>query len=170
MRAVTWNRISDKSEMDIMENMMKSNREYVKAKGWELIHEYSEVLTSKGITPGLEALLRDAEAHKFDVVVFRALSRMTRGGTKFALAILERLGKAGCGWHFVENQVLNFDSTVPEWVKNIILAVFAELDKEYRGFISRRTRVAMTDRKARGVRLGRHEKACTCASHDKSGS
>ena len=172
MRAVTWNRISDKTEMKILENMVIANREYVKVKGWELLREYREVLTSKGITPGLERLLRDAEAHKFDVVVFGSLSRMTRGGTKFALAILERLGNAKVGWHFVENPVLNYDNTIPEWVKTIILTVFAELDKEYRARVSRGTRRKLAELKAQGKRLGgiaHHKPDCHCVVHRRIG-
>src|SRR5438445_11015339 len=103
LRAATFNRISHPSEADILANQKKGTREYVKGMGWRLVREYEEVQTSKGITPVLEEVLRAAERREFDVVVFTALSRMTRGGTKFGLTILERLAAAGGGRHFLEN-------------------------------------------------------------------
>src|SRR5438093_7675345 len=91
LRAATFNRISHTSEADILANQKKDTRDYVEDRGWRLVQEYEEVQTSKGITPVLEEVLQAAEKKEFDVVVFTALSRMTRGGTKFGLTILERL-------------------------------------------------------------------------------
>src|SRR2546422_7681253 len=121
IRVATFNRVSHPSEADILKNQMRATREYVSRKaGWKLVKEYEEVQTSKGITPVLEEVLKSAERKEIDIVVFTSLSRMTRGGTKFGLAILERLSDVGCGWHFVENSVLNYDANIPEWVKTII--------------------------------------------------
>ena len=140
----------------------------MKNKGWRLVQEYEEVQTSKGITPVLEQVLQAAEKKEFDVVVFTALSRMTRGGTKFGLMILERLAAAGCGWHFTENPAINYDSNTPEFVKTIILAIYAELDKEYRMRISRATKKKLDEQKAKGTYrggAGHHKLPCRCAFH-----
>jgi len=168
LRAATFNRISHPSEADILANQKKGTREYVKGKGWRLVREYEEVQTSKGITPVLEEVLRAVERREFDVVVFTALSRMTRGGTKFGLTILERLAAAGCGWHFIENPAINYDSNVPEYVRTIILTIYAELDKEYRMRISRATKKTLDEQKAKGTYrggAGSHKLPCRCAFH-----
>jgi len=168
LRAVTWNRISHKTEETILENMIASNREYVLQKGWKLEREYVERLTSKGITPGLDEMLRDAEAHKFDMVVFKSTSRMTRGGMHFAIAIVERLKRAGVRWHFVEQGYLNWDSGIPEWVADFLLVMWAGLDKEYRKRIGEATKRDVAVKKAAGTYTGgakRHRLPCRCAAH-----
>lgn len=169
-RAATWNRVSHRSELDILANQVTANREHVARQGWTLQpeHEYREVLTSKGITPGLRRVLEAAKAKQFDVVVFTSLSRMTRGGVEYALDILNQLAAAGCGWHFIENAALNFDSSTPEFVRKILLAIIAELDKEYRMRISRNTKRKLDELKAAGTYrggAGSHKLPCQCVVH-----
>lgn len=168
MRAVTWNRISHKSEMQILDNMKVSNREYVERQGWALEREYEEILSSKGITPGLEALLRDASARQFDVVVCGTISRFTRGGLEYAIDILNRLEGAGVKCHFVEQPFFNTDAGMPGLVRKPLLAFVSEIDKEYRMRIGRNTKRTLDDQKAKGTYrggAGSHRLPCRCAVH-----
>lgn len=172
MKAATWNRISHKTETDILKNMIRDNKAYVLDRGWTLVDEYKEVLTSKGITPGLEQFLKDAEAGKFDMAVFKSTSRMTRGGKQYAIAAVERLAKAGVHWVFTEQSYLNWDSGVPEWVRDMLLVMWAGLDKEYRKTISVNTKRTLDAQKAAGTYrggAGHHKLPCRCVIHRTSG-
>lgn len=96
--------------------------------------------------PGLGKMLQACRAG--DVVLFTSLSRMTRGGVGAALDILRTLERMGVGWHFTEQPMLNCDAATPKLAKDILLAVFAAIDEDYRRRISEATRAAYARRKA----------------------
>jgi DNA invertase Pin-like site-specific DNA recombinase len=152
VRAAAYARISDDSEETILENQLEGVRSYCRDKGFELREDniYSEVATG---TAEKQARLNDmlSAASKrnraFDLVVFPSLSRMTRGGVEAALYVLRRLEQSGVGWHILEQPTLNFDSTTPKLVKDILLSVLAAIDEDYRARIRRATRAAYQKRK-----------------------
>lgn len=72
-------------------------------------------------------------------------SRMTRGGIEAGLYVPHRLEVAGVGWHFIEQPILNFDSMTPALAKEIIFAVRAAIDMDYRDRIRRATKNAYTN-------------------------
>lgn len=96
--------------------------------------------------PGLGKMLQACRPG--DVILFTSLSRMTRGGVGAALDILRQLQHIGVGWHFTEQPILDCDSSTPKLVKDILLAVFAAIDEDYRRHISEATRAAYARRKA----------------------
>lgn len=85
---------------------------------------------------------------RFDLVVFTSLSRMTRGGISAALDTLRVLESQKVSWHFVEQPTLNFDSGTPDLARNIILAVLAAVDEDYRKNISQKTKAAAARKRA----------------------
>jgi len=171
MRSAIYARVSRPDEADILTNQLEAARTYAKNHGFEIqgAHIFSEI--ASGGDEGRVALndvLKAAEQRKVDIVVFTSLSRMTRGGVGAALYVLKRLENAGCGWHFVEQPILNFDSNTPKLAKDIVLAVLAAVDEDYRRTISSKTRAAFQKRKnlaaARGepLKWGRPRKEmCT---------
>ncbi len=169
MKVAVYLRISRKDEEEILKNQRRAALEYVTNHGWDLVREPYEDTASGGDDDreGLNELIADANRRKFDLVVFTALSRMTRGGIGAALYILGRLEQAGVGWVFIEQPILNYDSNTPKLAKDIILSVLAAVDEDYRRRISQATKVALARRKALGVRLGRHRSGCTCSRHRK---
>lgn len=162
-------RISDPSEKVIMINQRRDTRAHAEKLGAksEDIKEYTEVESSKGITPVLKRLIEDAKAHRFDLVIFTAPSRMTRGGVEYAFAVLNELASAGVGWHFTDYEVLNFDAGTSPLAKDVILSVIAAIDKDYRRRISEKTKGAMARLKTEGVVVGSpgHRLPCNCAVH-----
>ncbi|EQD52380.1 resolvase-like protein [mine drainage metagenome] len=158
-----------------MENQLENARRHCQERGLVLAEE--NVLTE--IATGTEEhqvrsneLLECASrpGRSFDLVVFTSLSRMTRGGVEAALYTLHRLESAGVGWHFVEQPILDFESTTPKLAKDIVLAVLAAIDEDYRRRISLATKAAFVRRKnleagADLPRWGRHPKACGCPKH-----
>lgn len=166
MRASSYARISTKAEIRILENQRDALARYIDGKEWTIKpwHRFEEVKTSKGITPVLEKLLRLAEGGAFDVVVFMAPSRMTRGGIRSAFNIIGRLEDIGVQWRFVDFP--NLDSTEPPESREIVMAALASTDRWQRERISRRVK----DRIAQGLPHGAafHKLPCRCKTHKDS--
>jgi hypothetical protein len=95
--------------------------------------------------------LKWAHQRKFDLIVFWALDRFTREGTRATLNYLERLESKGVG--FVSFQEQWLDSTGP--FRDVMISMFASLAKQEAARISERTKAGLRVAKARGKRLGR---------------
>jgi DNA invertase Pin-like site-specific DNA recombinase len=176
-RAAIYARVSRDSEDErrILANQVDNLRAYCSRVGLSLTtgNEFVEIVSGgKDDRPELNRLIAAATLQRgrpFDVVVFTSLSRMTRGGIGSALYILDRLAASKVSWHFVDQPLLNFDSTTPKLAKDIILSVLAAVDADYRDRISRATRAAYQSRvnlavgSGTTVRWGRHRKSCVCA-------
>ena len=67
---------------------------------------------------------------------------MTQGGVASALCVLGRIERAGVGWHFTDQGVLNFDALTPKMVEDIILSVLDAVDEDYRRNILAKTKAA----------------------------
>lgn len=168
LRAASYLRVSSGDEQDIMENQRKRIRDYARERNFDLVREFEEVGSGGDVRrPTLGELMREASrkvGRPFDLVIFQSLSRMTRGGIESALFILRELERFGCGWHFVDLPSLNYDERTPGLAKDILLAVIAAVDKDYRRRISSATKAAYNRRRAlaeaRGdkVRWGRRRK------------
>lgn len=169
-------RVSRPDETAILENQRRSALEYVERAGFALAAPPYEEIASGGSPdrPALSALMN--EARRGEVVIFTSLSRMTRGGVASALDILRQLEARGVGWHFTEQSILNFDAGTPKLVRDVILAVLAAVDEDYRRRISDATRAAYSRRKAladaRGdpLRWGRPKKGLPGDGGEERGS
>jgi DNA invertase Pin-like site-specific DNA recombinase len=146
-------RVSRYDEADILANQRQKAFEYARGLGFDMILIYSEV-ASGGTEDrgGFNRLMKDIR--KGDLVIFTSLSRMTRGGIGAALDTLRRIEARDAGWHFIDTPLLNFDAKTPKLVKDIILAVLAAIDEDYRRRISEATKGALAKRKALGVKIG----------------
>jgi len=174
MRAAIYARVSRPDERPILENQLATLRAYVQEHGLEAGGEYVDV-ASGGTSdrPDFNRLMADAARPRlraFDLVVFTSLSRMTRGGIAAALEVLRQLERDGVGWHFTEQPVLNNDSNTSKLARDVILAVLAAVDEDYRERIRKATKAAFNRRKglengADLPRWGRHPKGCTCPKH-----
>lgn len=146
-------RTSHAGEESIMENQRRNAEAHARSIS-DRVRIYEEVASGgPGERVAFNQLFRDVR--RGDLVVFTSLSRMTRGGVAAALEILRQLELHGAGWHFVEQPMLNYDSTTPKLAKDIILAVLAAVDEDYRRRISEATKAALARRKALGHPIGR---------------
>jgi DNA invertase Pin-like site-specific DNA recombinase len=96
-------------------------------------------------------MLKAAHQRQFDIVVFWALDRLTREGTRATLNYLQRLESKGVGYVSYQEQWL--DSTGP--FKDVMISMFATLAKQERARISERTIAGLKVARAKGKRLGR---------------
>jgi DNA invertase Pin-like site-specific DNA recombinase len=96
-------------------------------------------------------MLKAAHQRRFDILVFWALDRLTREGTRATLSYLQRLESAGVGYISFQEQWL--DSTGP--FKNVMISMFATLAKQERARISERTISGLKVARAKGKIIGR---------------
>jgi DNA invertase Pin-like site-specific DNA recombinase len=162
-RAAIYARVSrpDESSAEggepILENQLRDLRELAARRSYEVTKEYVEIASGNDSTrAGLSALLHDAALARrpFDVVLFRSLSRVTRKGTLGALEILRVLEGAGVSWRFLETPILDSAEDTSPLARNVLLAVIAELDRDYRERISRSTKASYQRRKQLSVATG----------------
>ncbi len=100
--------------------------------------------------PGLDRLLADAHAGRFDVVAVWKLDRLGRSLIHMVQVVDELLGK---GIHVVSATEPHMDSTTPQGrLMRNILGSMAEYERE---LIRERVKAGLDRAKQRGVRLGR---------------
>lgn len=149
LSAIGYSRVSRPDEAAILANQEAAIRNHGASRGLQMTRIVSEVVSGgKEARSGLNEVMEAAERGEVKLVVFTSLSRMTRGGIESALYILRRLERAGCGWHFTEQPVLDFDAGTSPLARDIILAVLAAVDQDYRRRISAATKAAYARRKA----------------------
>jgi len=147
-------RVSHRDEADILDHQREAVHDYVERTGLTLVKLYEE--TASGGDDDRIAfndLLR--EVRRGELVIFTSLSRMTRGGIGAAWDLLRLLDAKGVGWHFIEQPLLNKDADTPKLVRDVIMAVIAAVDEDYRRRISEATKAALRKRKALGHPIGR---------------
>jgi DNA invertase Pin-like site-specific DNA recombinase len=127
---------------------------FIDRRGWKLVHSFEDVMSGRKREkdrPGFPAMLKAAHQRKFDILVFWALDRLTREGTRATLNYLQRLESKGVGYVSYQEQWL--DSTGP--FKDVMISMFATLAKQERARISERTIAGLKVARSRGKRLGR---------------
>jgi DNA invertase Pin-like site-specific DNA recombinase len=92
-RAAIYTRVSTADQHP--ETQLYDLREMAKHRGYEIVHEYSDVISgAKAKRPELDQLMGDARRHRFDVVLVAAFDRMARGVRHF-LEVLDELAHLG---------------------------------------------------------------------------
>ena len=152
IHAAYYLRIS--TEAQELDNQRGEIMPFIERRGWKLVHPFEDVM-SGGKTekdrPGFAAMLKAAHQRKFDILVFWALDRLTREGTRATLNYLQRLESKGVGYVSYQEQWL--DSTGP--FRDVMISMFATLAKQERARISERTIAGLKVARAKGKRLGR---------------
>lgn len=152
IRAAVYLRVSTESQE--LENQRAEIAPFIERRGWELVYAFEDTV-SGGKTekdrPGFVAMLKAAHQRKFDILVFWALDRLTREGTRATLNYLQRLESKGVQYVSYQEQWL--DSTGP--FRDVMVAMFATLAKQERARIFERTVAGLNIARAKGKRLGR---------------
>ena len=152
IRAASYLRVS--TEGQELENQRAEIRPFIDRRGWKLEYTFEDVVSGgkkERDRPGFAAMLTAAHQRKFDIVVFWALDRLTREGTRATLDYLQRLESKGINYVSYQEQWL--DSTGP--FKDVVISIFATLAKQERARISERTIAGLKVARAKGKRLGR---------------
>ena len=121
-------------------------------RGWNVVRTYEDegLSGSKTTRPGLDAMLADAQAGRFDVVVVFKLDRLGRS-TSHLLHVLDLLKGWGVGFTSVRDP--GIDTTTPQGRLLLhLLASFAEFERE----LARERIIAGVRRaQAKGTHCGR---------------
>jgi DNA invertase Pin-like site-specific DNA recombinase len=116
-----------------------------------LIYTEQETGTGRKSRPVFEKVLRDAEFHKFDVLVVWALDRLTREGPLRAMLTLNRLQLAGVKVKSLTEPWLDPDSPLYE----LLVPILAWIAKQEAKRMSERVHAGLDRARASGRRLGR---------------
>ena len=148
MRIAIYARIS-KSTSD-NENQLIQLREYCQKMNYEIFQEYVDVVSgAKANKPQFEKMMTDASKRKFDLLLFFALDRFTREGTRKTIHYLQMLEDYGVSYKsFTE---LYIDSS--GIFKDVIIALLSTLAKQERIRISERV-LAGLEKSRRQGRIG----------------
>ena len=147
-KAAIYARVSTPDQC--LENQLYDLRELAARRGYEIVHEYTDVGSgSKARRPGLDALLADAHRQRFDLVLVAAFDRVARS-VKHFLTVVDELSDLGI--EFVSARE-NIDTSGPMGRMFIVLvSSIAELE---RSLIVERIKAGMRRRRLEGYRLGR---------------
>src|SRR4029077_18380031 len=152
LRAAYYLRVS--TEAQELENQRGEVTPFIDRRGWKLVHAFEDVMSGgkrEKDRPGFAAMFKAAHQRKFDILVFWALDRVTREGTRATLNYLQRLESKGVDYVSYQEQWL--DSTGP--FKDVMISMFATLAKQERARISERTIAGLKVARAKGRVLGR---------------
>ena len=157
MRIALYGRVSTKDKGQDTENQMLQLREFARAQGWDIIHEYVDYVTGKKSDRAeFQQMFTDAGQRRFDLVLFWSLDRFSREGALETLKHLERLTAAGVGWKSFTEQYLDSCGIF----KDAVLAILAVIAKQERLRLSERTVAGLERARKQGRVGGRRALVC----------
>jgi DNA invertase Pin-like site-specific DNA recombinase len=137
------------------DNQVSQLRDYAKKQDWQIVEEIIDVCSGgKGRTerPGLDSVFDLARRRQVDVVLFWALDRFSREGSRKTIEYLSMLDDAGVDWHSYTEQYLSSLGIF----KDCIISLLSTLARQEKVRISERTKAGLDrTRRVNGTRLGR---------------
>ena len=127
IRAAYYLRVSTESQE--LQNQRAEIVPFIKNRGWRLVDSFEDSMSGRKTDKdrlGFAAMLKAAHQRKFDMIVFWALDRLTREGTRATLNYLQRLESKGVGYVSYQEQWL--DSTGP--FKGVMVSMFGKRHAE----------------------------------------
>jgi DNA invertase Pin-like site-specific DNA recombinase len=134
-----------------VETQLCQLRELAARRGFEVVHEYTDVGVSgsKARRKGLDAMLADAHRRRFTVILVAGFDRVCRS-VKHFLAVMDEL--EGLGIEFISARENVDTSGAMGRMFVTLLACFAELE---RSLIIERIKAGMHRRRLEGLPMGR---------------
>jgi DNA invertase Pin-like site-specific DNA recombinase len=152
IRVALYARVSTDDRGQDPQNQLLVLRKFARAQGWTIVAEYVDRATGKnGDRARFDAMWKDAEAHRFDCLLFWSLDRLTREGTLPTLQYLKRLTTNGI--KFKSYTEAYIDSLGP--FGDAIIGLIAALAAHERRLISERTKAGLERARIRLARQGR---------------
>ena len=147
-RAALYARVSTDDQDESMQ--LNELRQMVVQRGWELKGEYVDHgVSSRSVRPQLEALMRDAQKHKFDVVAVWKFDRFARSTRELVFA-LEQFQSWGIDFVSFTQSVDTSGS-----MGRLVFSVLAAIAEFERDLIRERVIAGMKEAKRRGKHCGR---------------
>jgi len=145
-------RVSRADKGQEVENQVRELRSFCRKQDWKILHVYRDEASGKnGDRPEFKRMFEDAHRRKFDLVLFWALDRFSRAGTRETLNSLQRLTDAGVEWKSYTEPHIASAGPLGELVI-AMLATFAKLERER---IRERTLAGIETARRKGKHIGR---------------
>lgn len=156
MKVAIYARVSTDDKGQDPLNQLLELREFCARQGWTIVREYvDEAAAKNGERTGFRQMWADVTKHRFDLLLFWSLDRLTREGTYKTLTYLRRLSDAGVKFKSYTEQYIDSLGVFGEAIIGVLAAVAAQ----ERIRISERTKAGLARTRAQGTRLGRPTKA-----------
>jgi DNA invertase Pin-like site-specific DNA recombinase len=152
MKTAIYARVSTrKQETD---NQLQQLREFAAKQGWEIVAEYVDVVSGSGKKerPRFLAMMQDASQHRFDLLLFWSLDRLSREGIVKTLGYLQQFKSWNVGWRSYTQPFLDTGNAM---VTDIVLSVLSAVAQQERLTISERTLAGLRRARRAGKVLGR---------------
>lgn len=137
------------------DNQVAQLQAYAQKQEWQVVDVVIDVCSGgKGLKerPGLDKVFDLARRRKFDVLLFWALDRFSREGSRKTIGYLSMLDDAGVDWHSYSEPYISSLGIF----KDAIIAILSALAKQEKVRISERTKAGLDrTRRVNGTRLGR---------------
>lgn len=152
LKVALYSRVSTDDKGQDPVNQLRQLREFSASQGWAIIEEYTDRATGKnGDRAQFQRMMKDAGRHKFDVLLFWSLDRLTREGTFKTLCYLRQLTAAGVKYKSYTEQYIDSLGIFSDAIVGIIGAIA----EQERVRISERTKAGMARVRATGKHIGR---------------
>ena len=150
MKTAIYARISkDSSDLD---NQLIVLREYCKQMNYEIVDEYTDVVSGAALKrTEFTRMLTDASKHKFSLLLFFALDRFSRAGTRETIRHLQMLDDYNVMYKSYSEQYIDSSGIF----KDVIIALLSTLAKQERIRISERVKAGLEKSRQQGRVGGR---------------
>jgi len=150
MKIAIYSRVSKETSDNT--NQLIILREYCQKMNYEVHHEYVDVISGiSPIRPEFNLMMKDASMRKFDMVLFFALDRLTREGTRKTIQYLQMLDDNGVAYKSYSEQYIDSSGIF----RDVIIALLSTLAKQERVRISERVKAGLEKSRQQGRVGGR---------------
>lgn len=136
------------------QNQIDQLKDYAGKQGWKILDTITDVCSGgkdANERLGLDKIFKMAHQKKFDVLLFWALDRLSREGSRKTIEYLTRLDNYGVAWHSFTEQYLSSLGVFSD----CIISLLSALAKQEKIRIGERTRAGLNRARQNGKRLGR---------------
>lgn len=153
MRVALYARVSTVGKGQDHENQLSVMRDWANKEGHELVDAFIDTVSGSGKLrrPAFERMMLDAEAGKFEMLIFWSLDRLSREGVYTTLQHLKRLDDAKVCYRSHTEPYLDSCGLF----KDAVLAILAVIAKQERIRISERVKAGLEVAKSKGRVGGR---------------
>lgn len=146
-----YTRVSTESQTT--RNQLRQLKTFAKSKGWTVVAEYADAESGSAAAKRrqFQQMLEDADARRFNIVLWWSLDRFTREGAAATFAYLQRLRSAGVDFVDFSNPLVSSLGVEGE-LFIAVSAIWARLERER---IVSRTKAGLDRARAQGKKLGR---------------
>jgi DNA invertase Pin-like site-specific DNA recombinase len=143
MKVAIYSRVSKDSSDNA--NQLLLLRDFCQKMNYTIYNEYIDVVSgAKENRPQFQSMMADASKRKFDLLLFFALDRLTREGTRKTIQYLQLLEDYNVSYKSYSEQYIDSSGIF----KDVIIALLSTLAKQERIRISERVKAGLAKSRA----------------------